>query len=202
MFIRAGILFGIWCRVPGRSRRSALGSHRLPRRSTTIFRVATAFAVLMLFGVHAYPAQPAPTPAPQEPGIQSSPSEPLTMETLLKGLSSRSDFLGDLGGLRPWLGQFGVTLSISETSEVLGNLTGGVNQGAAYDALTLVVLQLDPQKIFGWSGGLFNVSGLQIHGRNLSTDNLLTLQTASGIEGDSRGLKGPRRRIAISSTTV
>jgi porin len=67
---------------------------------------------------------------------------------------------------------------------VLGNLTGGVNQGAAYDALTLVVLQLDPQKIFGWSGGLFNVSGLQIHGRNLSTDNLLTLQTASGIEGD------------------
>jgi porin len=36
----------------------------------------------------------------------------------------------------------------------------------------------------GLPGGLFNVSGLQIHGRNVSTDNLLTLQTASGIEGD------------------
>ena len=39
-------------------------------------------------------------------------------------------------------------------------------------------------RAFGWYGGTFNVSALQIHGRNLSADNLLTLQTASGIEAD------------------
>jgi porin len=44
------------------------------------------------------------------------------------------------------------------------------------------VLQLDTQRAFGWYGGTFNVSGLQIHGGNLSATNLLTLETASGIE--------------------
>jgi porin len=45
-------------------------------------------------------------------------------------------------------------------------------------------LQLDTQRAFGLHGGTFNVSGLQIHGRSLSADNLLTLQTASGTEAD------------------
>jgi hypothetical protein len=145
MFIRAGILFGIGWRVSGLSRTSAFGI-RLQRQSFTIIRVARAFAILMLFGAQTYSAEPAPTPAPQEPGIQSSPSEPLTLETLLKGPSSRSNFLGDLCGLRPWLARFGVTLPISETSEMLRNPTGGVHQGVAYDGLTLMVLQLDPQR--------------------------------------------------------
>jgi porin len=138
------------------------------------------FGIILLSGASANSA----TPAPQEPGVQSLTSERLTPETLLTGLSSRSNLLCDLFGLRPWLGQFGVTISISETSEVLGNITAGVNRGVAYDGLTLFVLQLDKQKAFGWHGGLFNASALQIHGRNLSTDNLSTLQTASGIEGD------------------
>ena len=47
-----------------------------------------------------------------------------------------------------------------------------------------MVLQLDTQKAFHFYGGTFNVSGLQIHGNNLSADNLYTLQTASGIEAD------------------
>ena len=47
-----------------------------------------------------------------------------------------------------------------------------------------MVLQLDTKRAFGWYGGTFNVSALQIHGSNLSADNLLTLQTASGIEAD------------------
>jgi porin len=47
-----------------------------------------------------------------------------------------------------------------------------------------MVLQMDTQRAFGLYGGTFNVSGLQYHGRNLSADRLLTLQTASGIEAD------------------
>jgi porin len=101
------------------------------------------------------------------------------------GLSRRDSLLGDMWGLRPWLNQYGLSLTISETSEVLGNVSGGVNQGFDYEGLTQMILQMDTQRAFNWYGGTFNVSGLQIHGRNLSADNLYTLQTASGIEADS-----------------
>jgi porin len=87
-------------------------------------------------------------------------------------------------GLRPWLSRYGVSFSILETSEVLGNVSGGVKEGFNYDGLTQMILQLDTQRAFHWYGGTFNVSGLQIHGDNLSADNLYTLQTASGIEAD------------------
>jgi porin len=102
----------------------------------------------------------------------------------LSNLSRSNYLLGDLFGLRTELSQFGVSLAIQETSEVLGNATGGVHRGVAYDGLTQAILQLDTQRAFGWYGGLFNVSALQLHGRNLSADDLDSLQTASGIEGD------------------
>ena len=91
-----------------------------------------------------------------------------------------------MGGLRPLLSKYGISLAATETSEVLGNATGGSRRGADYDGLTQMVLQMDTQRAFGLHGGTFNVSGLQIHGRNLSEDNLGTLQTASGIEADAR----------------
>ena len=95
-----------------------------------------------------------------------------------------SSLLGDMGGLRPALAKYGLTLTIQEQSEVLGNVSGGARQGFDYDGLTTATLQMDTQRAFGLYGGLFNVSALQIHGRSLSADNLYTLQTASGIEAD------------------
>ena len=101
------------------------------------------------------------------------------------GSLQKSNFLlGDLFGLRSALARYGISLAFQETSEVLGNATGGIRRGADYDGLTQMILQLDTQRAFGWYGGLLNISALQIHGRNLSTDNLLSLQTASGIEAD------------------
>ena len=41
-----------------------------------------------------------------------------------------------------------------------------------------------PSEPSACTAACFNVSALQIHGRNLSADNLATIQTASGIEGD------------------
>ena len=92
------------------------------------------------------------------------------------------NLLGDMGGLRPALAKYGVTLSILENVETFGNLTGGVRQGFEADGLTTATLQVDTQKAFGLSGGLFNVSGLQYWGGNLTADNLLVLQTLSDIE--------------------
>jgi porin len=124
-------------------------------------------------------AQEAPPPAGDAAASSSGPS-------FFTGLfaPSRSTLLGDMGGLRTGLGNLGISLGLQETSEVLGNVTGGVHTGFDYDGLTEMSLGLDTQKAFGWPGGTFNMSALQIHGRNLSTDNLDTLQTASGIEAD------------------
>jgi len=102
----------------------------------------------------------------------------------LSTASHSANLLGDMWGVRPMLAKYGMTLGVTETSEVLGNVSGGQRQGFDYDGLTTATLQMDTQRAFGFYGGLFNVSALQIHGRSLSADNLLTLQTASGIEAD------------------
>lgn len=97
---------------------------------------------------------------------------------------SRANLLGDIGGVRTTLGTYGVSFSMQETSEILGNVSGGIHRGFDYDGLTTMVLGVDTLKAFGWEGGALNVSALQIHGRNLSADNLANLQTASGIEAN------------------
>jgi porin len=122
-----------------------------------------------------------PTDEELQPGAAATSTGPFDF---LNGISRSSYMLGNMWGLRPALSQFGISLAIQETSEVLGNVTGGSQRGAAYDGLTQMVLQVDTQRAFGWHGGTFNVSALQIHGQNLSATNLLTLQTASGIEAD------------------
>jgi porin len=118
-------------------------------------------------------------PSGQEATIRTDSTDFFT------GFWRRPNMLGDMGGLRNALGQYGVTLQLTDVSEVLGNVTGGLKQGATYDGLTTLTLQLDTQKAFGWEGGLLNISALQIHGRNLSKFYLPNLQTASGIEADN-----------------
>jgi porin len=141
---------------------------------------------------------PAATPNSATPAAQPSQSldQPVdanatqakpnaaSSSALFGSLPQDPNLFGDMWGLRPALKTFGTTLTLQEQSEILGNVTGGRRLGFAYDGLTTATLQTDTQAAFGWNGGLFNVSGLQIHGRNLSTDNLLTLQPASNIEAD------------------
>jgi porin len=122
-----------------------------------------------------------PTEEQLQPGEEYTPTG---APGFLSGLARTNFLLGNMGGLRPFLAQYGISLALQETSEVLGNVTGGLHKGFDYDGLTQMALQLDTNRAFGWYGGLFNVSALQIHGRNLSADNLGTLQTASGIEAD------------------
>ncbi len=136
------------------------------------------------------------TVAAIRPGFASPPplSTPVSSEDnngttqvstgFLDSLQRSNFLLGDMFGLRSALSPYGISIALQETSEVLGNVTGGVHRGAAYDGLTQAVLQLDTQRAFGWHGGTFNISALQIHGRNLSADNLYSLQTSSGIEAN------------------
>jgi porin len=124
------------------------------------------------------PAGPAasnpPTQAPSDPCAPPPPEQ--------SGLWQRSNLLGDLGGVRSGLCSQGITFGLQEISEVLGNVTGGTRRGADYDGMTEMSVGIDTGKF--WAGGILNITAMQIHGRNLSTDNLATLQTASGIEAD------------------
>jgi porin len=144
---------------------------RRPRRHSLCDVATGSAAALLLFAAHAASAQPAPAPA-----AAAAPAPAPT------GLWDRSNLLGDLGGLRTAWADHGITLGLSETSEVFGNVAGGIRQGADYDGMTQAALQIDTGKAFGLDGGTFNASALQIHGRNLSADNLGTIQSATGIE--------------------
>ncbi len=156
----------------------------LPRLASRapVFGRAMAFACALagLLGIASAVAQTLPdaTPAPDA----GQGAEPDFFTGLLA--PSRTYLLNDMGGLRTSLGDVGISLGLQETSEVLGNVTGGVHTGADYDGMTEMSVGLDTQKAFGWEGGIFNMSALQIHGRNLSTDNLDNLQQVSGIEAD------------------
>jgi porin len=130
------------------------------------------------------PAAPAATaPGAAAPAAAAAPADQANAAPT--GLWQRSNLFGDMGGLRPWMGNYGVTFGLQETSEYMNNLTGGTHRGGAYDGLTQFGLGVDTQKAFGLPGGIFNVSGFQIHGTSLTTRNLQTLQAASGIEADA-----------------
>jgi porin len=162
-------------------RPAASHGHGVPRRQPALRRLAlsVAFATLATGAAQAQ-AQSSPDAAPEAPeadlAIKAQPSGFWT------GFWSRQNMLGDMGGLRPWLGKYGVSFELTETSEYLANVRGGLNRGGAYDGLTTATVQVDTSKALGIPGGLFNVSALQIHGTNLTERNLGTLNTASGIE--------------------
>jgi porin len=143
---------------------------------------AAAMACGMVGGAPVHAAPPVAT-LPTDETLQQGAAENGPFG-FLNGISRSDYLLGDMWGLRTALSKLGVTFALEETSEVLGNVTGGAQRGAAYDGLTQIIVQLDTQRAFGWHGGTLNVSALQIHGTNLSANNLLTLQTASGIEAD------------------
>jgi porin len=158
------------------------GAHWWPGR----LGIAVASLGLCLWAGDALAAPPAisaPTEEQLQTGLQT-PSSDYGPLSFLGGIGRSAYLFGDWWGLRTLLSQYGISFAVQETSELLGNATGGINQGARYDGLTQMLLQVDTQRAFGYYGGLFNISALQIHGRSLSSDNLESLQTASGIEAD------------------
>jgi porin len=160
-----------------------MGNGAAVHRPATGQAALAGIALASLLGVGSASAAPPPVPALTEtvavPG-QGRTGPP----SFLDGISRSNYLLGDMWGLRTLLSRYGMTLSLQETSELLGNVSGGVKEGFKYDGLTQMVLQLDTQRAFNWHGGTVNVSGLNIHGSNLSAENLGSLQTASGIEAD------------------
>lgn len=98
--------------------------------------------------------------------------------------TANSGLLGDMGGLRTILGKEGVSLGITDSENLLANVSGGVKQGATMQGVTTATLDVDTGKALGLQGGALHASALQIHGQNLSPSYLDNLQTANGNEAD------------------
>ncbi|MBU3658112.1 MAG: carbohydrate porin [Rhodocyclaceae bacterium] len=116
------------------------------------------------------------------------PSLPrLTEEELLP---TRSDFeipqtlLGDWGGMRSWLNQYGVSFTLNQTSDYIGNTRGGIKQGFVYDGLLDLEIDVDLNKAIGWKGGKVHLTGYGIQGQDLSTQYVGNLMTVSNIESE------------------
>jgi len=149
-------------------------------RQRSISRQCVSLAATLLLTLPAV-AQIAPpaTTTPAAPAEQQNPvPAPTGAASPETGLLERDSLLGTLGGVRTGLAAYGLKLGLSETSEVLGNATGGVRTGVVYEGLTTASLDLDLPRL----NGLARVSALQIHGRGLSTNNIGNLQTVSSLE--------------------
>ncbi len=79
---------------------------------------------------------------------------------------AEQDYLfGDWGGLRSDLSRRGVDLELFYAASLPDNLSGGLRTGTAYQGGLLMALDLDSQKLAGFAGGTFQVSGLWLHGQ-------------------------------------
>ena len=88
-------------------------------------------------------ATTAPPPGPlvaQTAPQESAAAGPLGSGGFFNGMMQRSTLLGDIGGLRPFLNRFGISFNLQETSEVMGNVSGGIKLGTTYDGLTTMGL--------------------------------------------------------------
>lgn len=126
-------------------------------------------------------------PLPGLAEVRQSPpggqTQVLPGEETSAGLWQRSNLLGTIGGLRPALATRGVSFGLLETSEGLGNFSGGTRRTAVYEGLTQFSLGIDLDQAVGLQGGTINVSGYQIHGRGLSVTALgNNLNTVSSLE--------------------
>ena len=153
------------------------------RKSATRMGTCGAMAIAATLASGMAFAGPPPLSVPIS-ADQTLNGQPEGWNGFLSNLKRSNFMLGNMFGLRSWLSRYGISLAVQETSEVLGNATGGTQRGAQYDGMTQMIMQLDTRRAFGLYGGLFNVSALQIHGQNLSADNLSSIQTSSGIEAD------------------
>jgi porin len=118
------------------------------------------------------------------PGITFGETElPAQAPSAPSDFWTRPNLLGDMAGLKPAIQPYGFQLNITETSEILGNATGGIHQGAIYEGVTDLNLGFDMRTYFGWRG-VFFARAYQIHGRGLSGNDLDNLNVASGIEAD------------------
>ena len=77
---------------------------------------------------------------------------------------------------------WGVSFSRTYISEILSNTSGGVRAGTIYAGRLDLGVDVDLERLMGWSGARFHANIFQIHGDGLSRSYVGNLLLVSGIE--------------------
>jgi porin len=110
-----------------------------------------------------------------------TPEEPLPTRS---DVATSSTLLGDWQGLRPLLNDYGISFTLNQTSDYIGNTRGGIRQGFAYDGLLDLEIDVDLGKALGWRGGQIHLTGYAIQGQDISTQYVGNLMTVSNVESE------------------
>jgi porin len=78
--------------------------------------------------------------------------------------------------------KYGIKFAATYIGEILGNVSGGLQQGAVYDGRLNLAVDIDFQKLAGVQGLTFHANMFQTHGDGLSHSYLDNYLVASGIE--------------------
>jgi len=78
--------------------------------------------------------------------------------------------------------KYGIKFAATYIGEVMGNVSGGLQQGAIYDGRLNLAVDVDLQKLARLQGLTFHANMFQTHGDGLSRDYLDNYLVASGIE--------------------
>jgi porin len=80
--------------------------------------------------------------------------------------------------------KYGIKFAATYIGEILGNVSGGLQQGAVYDGRLNLAVDIDFQKLAGVQGLTFHANMFQTHGDGLSRSYLDNYLVASGIEAE------------------
>src|SRR3954464_9731221 len=78
--------------------------------------------------------------------------------------------------------KYGIKFAATYIGETLGNVSGGLKQGAIYEGRLNVAVDADLQKVLGLPQLSFHANMFQIHDDGLSRNNLQNFLVVSGIE--------------------
>jgi porin len=95
----------------------------------------------------------------------------------------REHLFGDWFGARSWLEDHGVTPTVTFVMDALGNPSGGKQQGFTQASNLGLDVRLDLDRLFGLTGGSFDVSFSERFGESLSQQdigNVFTVQQVLG----------------------
>ena len=112
----------------------------------------------------------------------AEPSDGIPVPSIATSLPAN----GDPAGIRKWLSERGVTYGVVYTGEALGNVSGGIRQGALYGGKLEVAVSANLEKLIGWQGLSFFSNSFQIHRTSGPRDqHFMSMITISNIEAYS-----------------
>jgi porin len=98
-----------------------------------------------------------------------------------RGIPEDAFLTVDPGGVRQALARSGIEIGGAYYGEVFAN-SGGFKQGGKYDGVLELSLDADVHTLGFWKGLCFHTHGFQIHGQNITADNIGSLMPVSYLE--------------------